>query len=165
MKESSLVISFLLATLALWLRAELMPGCALTLYAPFWAHLCLKESLKPRVLWLSSLTALPLDLLSSHPFGLHATSATLTMHLVHRLRTYLFHDQPLHFSLYTFVISLTFGSIEALFLFLFDTRLQNAGKWLLSDLWGIPWVDALYAFIWFWLPLFVIYQARSKTWI
>ncbi len=156
MKEIPLFASFCLATSALWLQKDLLPDCALSLYAPFLAHLFLRVDSKLKTLWIVALAILPLDLLSSHPFGLYATSATLTASCLHRFRSYFFHDRALHFALYTFAISLTFSSLEALFLFLFDTRLQDAGKWLLSSLWRMPWIDALYALIWFWLPLTII---------
>ncbi len=168
MRDSPLWASFTLATLALWLQKDLLPDCTLSLYVPFWVHLAFHTNSKLRALWFSSLSALLIDLLSSHSFGIHATSAALTMYLLYPMRSYLFHERPLHFALYTLAISFTFSSLEALFLFLFDTRLQDAGKWLLSDLWGMPFIDALYAVAWFWLPLSLmrhLYKGWQRFWI
>lgn len=156
-----LVFAFLLATSALLLQGVLVPGISLFAYAPWIALVTLKRPLI-RALWLSAAGGLCLDLLSDHPFGIHALAFAATSMVLFRLRKHFSAEDPLHLGLYSSLVSFV-GTLTILFLlFLFDRRVPFAGIWIFGDLIAMPIVDGIYAAIWFAGPLALFVKMRRQ---
>ncbi len=112
----------------------------------------LRHSL-PAALWFAALLGGISDLFSDDPMGVYALNYTLVTAFFYRFRRHLLWDSPLHLSLLTGLISSISALSQLALLFLFDRRVPFDGKWILTDLIGMPLVDAAVAFIAFSLPL------------
>ena len=154
-----LIVSFFLATAAVILQGVLLPRLSILAFAPWIALVSLRCS-HSRALWLSASAGAIIDLLSDDPMGLHALNYTLTAVLLYRFRKHFLHDQPLHLSIFTALISLISTLLQLVLLFLFDQRIPFGGKWVFADLIGMPMIDALYAFVWFAAPLALFEKLR-----
>jgi rod shape-determining protein MreD len=114
----------------------------------------------PRVLWLSALAGCVVDLFSDHPIGLHALNYTICASLLSRFRRHVSSSEPLHLSLFTGIYSFVSTILLLILLFLFDRRVPFDGKWIFTDIVGMPVMDAVYAFVWFAAPLALIEKLR-----
>jgi cell shape-determining protein MreD len=94
-----------------------------------------------------------IDLLSDDPIGVHALNYTITALFLFRFRKYFLYDHPLHLSLFTILVSFCSTLLQLFLLFLFDRRIPFTGQWAFGDLLAMPLADALYALVWFALPL------------
>lgn len=158
-----LIFAFLLALLALILQGIIIPHIALLPFAPFLALLILRCRLQS-ALWLSALAGAIMDLLSDDPMGLHALNYLIAASLLFRYRSHFSADRPLHLVLLTFLISALSTSIQLILLFLFDRRVPFDGRWVITELVGMPAIDALYAFAWFAAPLALADKLR-RMWV
>lgn len=156
-----LAISFLLATSALLLQGVLLPHLSLLAFAPFLALVSMRPHL-PSALWLSALAGAMTDLFSDDPIGLHALNFVCVVALLSRLQKLVSSEHPFHLSFFTALLSSLSTAFHLILLFLFDRRVPFDGKWILTDLLGMPMIDALYAFVWFAAPLTLIDFLRKK---
>ncbi len=147
-------LAFLLALTALLFQGLYLPHISILAFAPFLALISLSLPLST-TLWLSFLSGVLIDLFSEDPMGLHALNYVLTTALLYRLRSLFSAERPFHLSLFTALISLFSTLFQLILLFLFDRRVPFNGKWIFADLFAMPLVDALYAFVWFAVPLAV----------
>lgn len=154
--------AFFLATAASLLQGVLLPGFSLFAYAPWLALITLRCS-SIRALWGAILAGAFVDLLSDHPFGLHAIAFATTSFLLLRFRKHFFFDRPLHLSLFSALISELLTLLQLFLLFLFDRRVPFSGKWVLGDLLAMPIVDGFYALIWFAGPL-ALFEKLRRQW-
>jgi rod shape-determining protein MreD len=157
------IFSFFLAVLALFLQSFLIPRISILAFAPFLSLLTLKERL-PKALWCSALSGALLDLLSDDPMGLHALNYTLATAFLYRYKRHFSYEVPFHFGLFTVFISSLSTLLQLSLLFLFDRRIPFDGKWILTDLIGMPILDGLYAFAWFVVPL-AMFEKIKKYWV
>jgi rod shape-determining protein MreD len=155
MKESGLWIGFFLATLMASMQSALFPYVPLTAYTPFLALCCMYVPYH-RALWLSALSGICLDLMSTEPFGLSAVTYTLLTALFYRIRSHTFKEFPLQLCFFTALFSAGFTPLLLLFLFLFDRRPPSTGHWFVLELMARPLIDAVYAFFWFVGPLLLL---------
>ena len=158
-----LIFAFILAILAVILQGLLIPRIAILAFAPLLALLALRSDL-PRALWLAALAGSIMDALSEDPMGLHALNYVLITAFFFRYRTHFSYDQPSHLSLLTALISSASTLLQLTFLFLFDRRVPFGGRWVFTDLVGMPVIDALYAFVWFAAPLALADKLR-RMWV
>jgi len=158
-----LILAFILGTAAVILQGIVVPRVAILPFVPFLALAILKCEL-PRALWLAALTGALIDLLSDDPMGLHALNDVLVAALLFRIRKHFSYDNPLHLSLFSFALSSFSTLLQLLLLFLFDRRVPFGGKWIAADLIGMPAIDALYAFVWFAVPLSLADRLR-RMWV
>lgn len=131
-------------------------------FIPYQTMLVLKKPL-PKILWFSSLGALPLELLSADPLGVYALSFLATGAIGYRLRYLFSSDSWIQFSFLAAILSLIQSPMIALFLFLFDRRIPFHGKWWFADLPLLAIADAGYAAMWFVGP-YALYRFAYKTW-
>ncbi len=115
-------------------------------------------------LWFAAFLGGIIDLLSDDPMGVHSLNYAIVTALLHRFRRHFLWDTPLHFSLFTGAFSAVSTFLQLLLLFLFDRRVPFDGKWILTDLIGMPIVDAFVALIAFSLPLLVFEKLR-RLWV
>ncbi|PIS02958.1 MAG: hypothetical protein COT85_02700 [Chlamydiae bacterium CG10_big_fil_rev_8_21_14_0_10_42_34] len=157
-----LTLAFLLATFALILQGIFIPKIAILAFAPFLAITTLKSPLI-QALVLSAFAGAFMDLLSDDPMGVHALNYVTVTALLYRIRKHFSHDEALHITLFSGIVSVLSTLIQLFLLFLFDRRVPFVGKWIFADLIGMPVIDALYAFVWFAAPLTLAAKIR-RTW-
>ena len=152
MKSVPLLFSFFLALSASAYASVFFPHIHLHTFAPFLALLYSRCS-RISSFWISSLCGLLIDVLGSElRFGVYALSfATATLLLYPQKKH--FNDKPLALSLFTFPISMIITLVVFLFSRLSATSPVFTVKWIISDLLLMSFFDALYAFVWFSLPL------------
>ena len=155
-----LIGAFFLSLFALYIQCVFIPKIALFVFAPFLAYVNLLSSF-PKALILSMLAGGCMDLFSNDPFGVHALNYTLLTAFFRRFNRHFLHEKPLHVSLFTALISSFTTLLGFLLLFLFDRRIPFGGRWIFTDLIGMPIIDALYAFVWFSAPI-TLFQTLKK---
>lgn len=158
-----LIFAFILGLTALILQGILLPQLAILAFAPFLALVTMKCPLK-KALALSVLAGAMLDLLSEDPMGLHALNYAIITSLLFKSKKHFSHEQPLHLSLFSALISLLSTILQLILLFLFDRRVPFGGRWIFADLIGMPLIDALYAFVWFAAPL-ALFEKLRRMWV
>ncbi|HSX27040.1 MAG TPA: hypothetical protein VLE89_08575 [Chlamydiales bacterium] len=157
-----LIFAFILATVAVILQGILQPFLPILAYAPFLALATLRAPLV-RALWMSAAAGAVMDLLSDHPFGLHALNYAITTAILYRIRNRFSYDQSLHFSFFSALVSAISTLLHLILLFLFDRRVPFSGKWFFIDWGGIVAIDALYAFVWFAAPI-ALFERLHRLW-
>ena len=131
--------------------------------APFLAILLTRHNFA-WALWLAAGAGLLIDLLSTGlPFGCHALSYTLTIAILFFYRHYFFFDKRGALALLTGLVSLLATLIEMFLFSFFDQGLTITPFGLASDILVMPLADALYALVFFWLPM-ESYQLGKKMW-
>lgn len=158
-----LTLAFILAASALVLQGILLPRLSLFAFAPYLA-LGILRCEKGAALWLCAAAGALADLFSDDPMGLHALNYTITASLLFRMKKHFLYDQPFHLALFTAVVSAVSTALQLILLFLFDRRVPFDGRWVFSDLIGMPALDALYAFVWFAAPLSLFNQLK-RIWV
>jgi rod shape-determining protein MreD len=129
------------------------PNIRLHSFAPFFALAYNRKSLMTS-LWIAALCGIAVDLLCSQlKFGLYSLNYCLTTLLSYRQKKHFFEDKPLALSLFTALISGISTLIQLLLTYAFDQGLPFTWKLALTDLIGMPCIDALYAFVWFSCPM------------
>ncbi|HSX13721.1 MAG TPA: hypothetical protein VLE96_04785 [Chlamydiales bacterium] len=147
-----LYFTFLLSAIALFLQTTLFPQFVILAFAP-WIALTILTRPLPKCLPYVMIIGAIVDLLSEDPMGVHALNYTLIALVLYRYRLYFSFDQPLHLSLFTFLVSFGSTTLQLFLLFLFDRRIPFTGEWVFGDLVLMPIADALIAIVWFAYPL------------
>lgn len=147
-----LIFCFLLSIIALILQVVLFPQIAILPFCPFLSLVMLRTSFT-QALWLGCIAGVLMDLISSDPIGVHAVGYTLAISLLFRFKKHFLYEEPFHLSLLSALFSFTSTLLGLLLLFLFDRRVPLQGRWILTDLIGMPLIDGLFAFVWFAAPL------------
>ncbi len=158
-----LIFAFFLGAAALILQGIWLPHLVILAFAPYLA-LAIMHCERSGALWLSMLAGISVDLLSDDPFGVHALNYVIVTSLLFKLKNHFSHDQPLHLTVLTALSSFLSTLLQLALLFLFDRRVPFDGRWILSDLIGMPVIDALYAFVWFAIPLSLLDKLK-KMWM
>lgn len=155
-------IHLFLSILALFLQSFAPLPFKLLPFAPFLTLIILRFSFI-KTLCIASFIGMFVDLLTSGPLGIYALSYFSVTLLVFRYKKHFLFEDPFHFSLFTTLFSLLFLPFHFFFLFLFDRRILFEGNWALIDLFIMPVVDGLFAFLWFVCPLLLV-QFIKKRW-
>ncbi len=158
-----LKLAFFLSTIALFLQSVLSPPFSLLVYAP-WIALVVLRTQSPKCLYLSLIGGIMVDLLSDDPMGVHALNYTIVALFLFRFRKFFLYDNPLHLSLFTILVSFSSTLLQLFLLFLFDRRIPFTGQWAFGDLLAMPIADAIYALVWFALPL-TLYKRGRIYWL
>lgn len=162
-----LIFTFIMSFLGELLQGFILPGVSLFVFTPLIALISAKKPLLTS-LWSLAFSGVVVDLLSDHPFGIHALSFVLTALCVYRFRRLFLADSLLQLPLFTALTSAFHGPILLFLLFLFDRRVPFAGKWLFWDLTLMPLFDALFAFLWIvgpWAFIQKIYRYGEIYWL
>ncbi|QVL57108.1 MAG: hypothetical protein KFB93_06935 [Simkaniaceae bacterium] len=128
-------------------------------FSPYLAILY-RQSEWLKALWISVLCGLILDLLGASPFGLHALQMLLVTVSLYRMRIY-FINKPIGLASYTALISLALTIFSRFSLIFYDAGLPFTFKGLVTDFIFMPFIDALYAFLFFSCPL-ILYRLLRK---
>lgn len=157
-----ILLAFILATITLFLQNILFAPVTLLSYIPFITLIVLTKT-SPKTLYLAAISGSIVDLLSNDPMGVHTLSYCLLAHLMTRLKRYFSYDKIPHFALATWISSFLCTILQMLLLFIFDRKIPFSGQWTLIDLFFMPFLDAIYAIIWFSIPI-MLYKKFKMSW-
>lgn len=155
--------AFLLGLAAWILQGIWLPRLSILAFAPFVAYATLRADTFRALFW-SLLAGMAVDLTCEDPMGLHALNYVLTGALLSRIKTHFSYDETLHLSLFSGLASFLSTLLQLCLLFLFDRRIPFGGKWIFTDLIGMPVIDALYAFVWLAAPL-ALAEKIHRAWV
>ncbi len=155
------LLAFLFANVALFFLNPLFPQLRLFFYAPLLVFFLIHASFF-NALWIAFGLGIFLDLLSSAHMGINACNFLLTSFILYPQRKHFFKDNPYNLSLFTVLFSLLSTFLYALLIFLFDRRNLFSGKWILTDIFFMPLMDGVYAYVWFTLPLALWEKIRKR---
>ncbi len=135
------------------------PHCRLFYFAPYLILTFYKQT-RFAVLWRALGCGLVIDLFSSTPyFGLTALNYTLVCWILYSQRHNFFEDKPFTLPVMTFLFSVL-STLTATILFLFFAHpVPLSLKWLFTDLFWMPLLDAGYA-LGLSLPFQITYKLR-----
>lgn len=153
MRQIPLWFPLSLATLIAFFGTVFFPNIRLIAFAPFFALVYNRRSFAAS-LWIATLCGIGMDLLCSQlKFGLYALNYCLTTTFIYKQKQHFFEDKPIALSLFTALISCTSTLLQLILSYTFDKGLPFTWKLGLTDLAGMPILDAVYAFLWFFCPM------------
>ncbi len=142
-----MILPFFLALFAAIFGTVFFPGTRILAFVPFFG-LCYMHKSFISSLWIATLCGIILDLLcTEHHFGLYALVSCLATTIMYHQKRHFFDDKPLALSIYTLFISMVVSILQ---LILFATL---SWKLIFTDVIGMSFFDALYAFLWFTCPI------------
>lgn len=140
------------------------PSLRLAVFAPLLAlsfyRLCFVKSL-----WLSFLCGLVIDTVSSQMhYGLYGITYCITSAICYMQKKHFFEDKPTALSLFTYVIAAVFSLSLLIVSMFFDKQVHMSSKAIISDVLIAPIFDAVYAFVWFTLPIKLYTFVSTGAW-
>ncbi len=160
MKHISLWIPFFLALFFALLGTAFFSEIRIWAFAPFLAILYHRVSLS-KALWISFSCGLLIDCLSSQfYFGLFSLNHTLASLLLYKQKNNFFEDKTIAFALNTTLIAL-FLSFFLLLFSCWSCAITCSLPLILSDLILMPFLDGLYALIWFTCPISLVLYLKK----
>ncbi|MGE5196438.1 MAG: rod shape-determining protein MreD [Anaerolineae bacterium] len=156
-KQTPLWLPFLLALFAT-LFGHIFFQMHLMTFVPFLALTIIRKSLLFS-LWIAFLSGLVLDLLGSElRLGFFALNYSLTTLLTYRQKKHFFEDKAFSLVLFSLILSCTSTAIQAILFNIFGAKVLDAKvlfswKFILTELVLMSFLDALYALLWFTLPM------------
>ncbi len=164
MKKTPCIIPFFLALFFALFGTAFFPSFRLFAFSPFLAILYHRVALLP-ALWVSLFCGCILDLFSSQfRFGIFGLDFAVTTLFLYTQKRHFFEDKPFAFSFFSALISSFQSLILVLLCYLIDRPLHLHLSWLVSDLIVMPFLDAIYAFIWFTCPIWAYQTLRRRGW-
>lgn len=164
MNKTPLIVPFLLALTAALFSNVFIPIVPLFAFAPFLAVVIMRKTLFVS-LWLALLCGLIIDLVNTESrFGWYAMCYTATLFLVYPQRRHFFDDKPSALALLTAIISAVCTGIQLMLLFGIRKKLPFSWGLVFTDLIGMSFLDALYAFVWFTCSLILFQRIKSFRW-
>lgn len=128
------------------------PSLKLQFFAPFLITILYKKPFF-NALWWAFFTGLLQDLLSAtHHLGLFGLGSCLTLTALRPLKKHFFEDSLSTIPLMTLFFSIFFTLLQVVLFSLFESSPPLSLKWIATDLFFFPLLDALYAFLLFTLP-------------
>jgi rod shape-determining protein MreD len=131
----------------------------LTYFAPFLILIFYKTSIYTSI-WLSIISGLILDLFSSSYFGLNAICYASASVFLYNEKKY-FSLKNINISIFTAIYSFIFSLFYPLCLFIFEKGIKITFKWMITDLLIMPFIDGIYAFLLFAIPLIFIQKTKN----
>ncbi len=161
MKKISLWIPFFLALSFALLGTAFFASVRIWAFAPFLAIAYHRVSLI-KALWISCFCGLVLDCLSSQfHFGLFALNHVVVTLILYKHKKNFFEEKATAFSLHSTIIAALLS-----FLLLLFSSWSHEITWsiplVFSNLISMPFLDGLYAFLWFTCPLSLIVYFKKN---
>ncbi len=145
-------MQFWIAFLALFLFPLWFPKLQLLFFAPYLICMLYKHPFFSN-LWRCVLAGLIVDLFSSAPlFGLTSLNYLVVLLILRTQKHNFFQDKLATIPLMTAFFSILSTFFSALFLLIFTQNSLFSARWIVTDLFEMALLDALYAFILFSLP-------------
>jgi rod shape-determining protein MreD len=164
MKQVPLTIPFFLALFTALFGSVFFPFTRLFAFAPFLAIVFTRTSFAFS-LWAACLCGLIIDLLSSQArFGLYSLTYCLTTIFAFSQKRHFFDDKPLALALFTALISCISSFLELFLLYILNKKLPITSKFIITDIFAMSILDALYAFIWFTCSIKLINHIQRLGW-
>ena len=133
-------------------------------FAPFFAITFQRIRFIPS-LWICLLSGLFMDTISSQEhFGAYAICYTVVGFVSYGQKRHFFEEKAIALSLYTLLISSIFSLSFMIITRFLGKGLALSPEFLFSELVFTPFLDALYAFIWFTVPMRAYLYIRSGKW-
>ena len=152
-KRIPLLVFFFLALFACVCASIWISHLKLHTFVPFLPLLYSRCS-RISSLWISSLSGLILDLLTTQlRFGAHAMSFAIATLLLYQQKKHFNEEKPLALSLFTCQLSLIITMNLYLFSLFSYSSFSLSAKWFAVDLFFMSLLDSLYAFLWFSCPM------------
>lgn len=142
----------LICSAAFLLLPAIYPSARLYFFAPFLVT-SFYQCGYITSLWCALLCGLSIDLFSDLPFGINALVYCLTTFVLYRRRRHFFPDRSTTLSIMTFLFAWVSTVWLWLILYLLGERTEVTLKILVGDFAIMPFFDALYALIFFTLPV------------
>lgn len=164
MKKAPLWYPFSLALSFALYGSVFLPDIRLAAFAPFFA-IAFQRLSYVKSLWICFLCGLIIDLFSSQQhFGIYAICYAITSCICYNQKKHFFEEKPLALSLFTSLIS-SISSLSLIVLtMLFDRQFPITLEILLSEIAITPILDAVYAFVWFTVPMKIYAYISSGKW-
>ncbi len=148
------IIGFFLALFALLFAKALFPSIQLMAFAPFFVILFIETSFIISM-WTVFGAGLTVDLFSNAHFGQTALCYLLVCAFLYRQKRY-FNDRPLSFALFAAFISLVATLLSYPLQAIFQEPPILSFSGCFSDLIIMPFIDGIYAIVWFFFPISLI---------
>ena len=161
MKKITLLYSFFLSLFFALFATSFIPNIKIIYFLPFLVILYFNTSFITS-LWISFLSGIIVDLISTTHFGINALVFTvLTALFYHRKR--LFNLSTLNIFLFTVLLSISHSIFKVFFLFIFDKGLTISFLFFITDVILMSIIDGLYSFLFFALPLKAIDKFKKSS--
>jgi rod shape-determining protein MreD len=157
----NLLCAFALALIAAFFGTALLPSVRLIAFAPFLAIVYMRKSFITS-LWIACLCGFIIDLLASQMrFGVYGLNYCATTVILYHQRRHFFEDKSLALAIYTALISCVTTALQMI---VFQKGVPFNLKLLVTDLIGMPILDACYVFLWFTCPIKGYHQLKKIGW-
>jgi rod shape-determining protein MreD len=110
-----------------------------------------------KILWISVLCGLFIDLFSNNTFGLNAINYAIAVAICYRYKN-LFNEKPINISFFVYLFSIVFLIASYILLFTFEKSFSTKFSHLISDMVMVPVINAMYAFFGFSI-IFLFYKS------
>ncbi len=155
-------LNFLFCLFCFLAIPPLFPSLRLMFFAPFLIIALYQKPLKS-CLWLAFWCGFLLDIFSSNGrLGLYALDFCLTVLILYPQRRHFFADSISTLPMITFCFSMLSTLMMALLLYSVESYNVFSWVWVVTDLFYISMMDALYAFCCFILPALVLNKPRRR---
>ncbi|MCB1180775.1 MAG: mreD [Chlamydiia bacterium] len=153
--------AFFLSLFLFFLSPIYFPRLKLLFFAPYLILVMYKMDFFS-LLVRASFAGIIMDLFSAHSFfGLSSLLHLFTAMIVYTMRLNFFEDKLTTLPIMTFIFSVLFSLLELFFYPLLGGSISINFRWILSDLFCMPFADAILALFVFSLP-FQLTKALSK---
>ena len=152
---------FLICSLAFLLIPAIYPSARLYFFAPFLVA-CFYQCNYISSLWWALLCGFGMDLFSDLPLGINAVAYCLTTFILYRRRRSFFPDRTLTLAIMTFLFAWVSTVWLWLIVYLLGDQSGLTLRRIVGDLALMPLWDALYAFIFFTLPVFLLGKPQRR---
>lgn len=133
-------------------------------FAPFLALLYQRKSFISS-LWIAALCGLIIDLFSSEwRLGIHSLNYCVTTFFLYKQKRHFFEDKALSLCLFTLLISIFSSLLQLLLISLFERSLPLSKSLFATDLFLLPIVDGIYAFVAFYSPMCLFLHIKKIGW-
>ncbi len=144
MYKNKTIYAFIFCFLFLLFSAPFLLKIKIMLFIPF-LILFIQSCSFLSCLWLSFVIGFLMDLLSSYQIGLFSLSYVVTSAFLYSQKKHFFEDNTLHFSLFASLYSFIFSLIFTFLFCIFGAKEAFTGKWILTDLLIMPFLDGIYS--------------------
>lgn len=164
MKKAPLWYPFSLALFFALYGSAFLSEIRLIAFAPFFA-IAFHRISYVKSLWLCFFCGLIIDLFSSQQhFGIYAVCYALTSCICYNQKKHFFEEKSLALSLFAGLISSISSLALILLTILFDRQFPITTEILVSEIVITPILDAVYAFVWFTVPMKMYAYISSGKW-
>lgn len=144
---------FLFCFITTWFSPIITALPKLTFFAPYLIFVLYRKKTLD-LLWQTFFVGCILDLLAAHtPFGFWVSNYLVTICIISYCKRFFFEDKFLAIPILTFIFALLSTFFYTLFFALFISHIKLSSAFIAFDFLLLPLVDAVYALLFFSLPI------------